>query len=150
MTPAELLGFEELFNYTVTPFSGEWMYTEPQAGNRDYADLDAYVAWCDQHHVRVELKFVAGYQPAWVKDLGTKEQTKAIVARAQDLMVRYGGRIDSWEVADERIGIEAAATVFSELRKLAPKARLGIGDDARFWSPRVGPARQDDMLRGRA
>ena len=148
VTPAQLAHFAEFFNYSVTAFSGQWIYTEPEQDKPDYTDLDHYVDWCTKNHTRVELKFLAGYQPPWVRNRDPDDQATLLAAHARQLVERYRDRVDSWEVTDEKIGIDQAAAIFAQVRKVAPKARLGIGDDTRFWSPRPAPARDEDMQRG--
>ena len=148
VTAAELAGMGGLFNYSVTPYSGQWRFIEPQEGKRDYTDLDQYVDWCEKHAVRVELKFLAGYQPAWLKGKTASERARLLMAHARDLVHRYGGRVDSWQVTDGEMGGDQAPELFAELRKLSPGIRLGIADDTRFWSVRAGVPRESDMLRG--
>ena len=43
----------------MVPFSAQWIFVEPEAGKRDYADLDRYVDWCEKNGVKdvVEIKF---------------------------------------------------------------------------------------------
>jgi len=150
VTPAELEQVAGVFNYSVTPFSGQWQYLQPVESRKpDYADLDAYVDWCTKHGVRVEFSFLSGYQPAWTRGNNDRAQGKAFLAHAQELVQRYGDKIDSWQVVGEKILLDQSPDVFAALRKIAPNARLGIADDARFWSPREAPAaRQAEMLRG--
>jgi hypothetical protein len=134
VTPGQLDRFLEVFNYSVIPFSGQWRFVEAQRGKPDYADLDAYVAWCREHNVRTELHFVSGYVPAWARG---GDNGRLTLAHATALAKRYGNKIEDWQVTcDEERG--DAAALFAELRKDAPRARLGIAEDARFWS---GPPR---------
>jgi GH35 family endo-1,4-beta-xylanase len=138
--PEELSRFLEVFNYSVIPFSSQWRFLEPLRGKPDYRDLDAYVAWCDEHHVAEEFHFVAGYQPAWFKALAGSEQARVMTTHAVDLAKRYGSRIRDWEVSADGIGVDRAGALIAEIRKAAPGARLGIADD-----PRLGPpARASD------
>ncbi|HEY4328326.1 MAG TPA: endo-1,4-beta-xylanase, partial [Phycisphaerae bacterium] len=135
---------------------------EPQEGKLDSTDLDKYVDWCAQNSVRPEFRFLAGYQPQWVKSKVANDQKDLILRHAKDLAQRYGNKIADWQITSEDIGLKEigmmeydpknkAAKVtsfFADLRKILPNAHLGISDDARFFSPRLGPAATDDMQRG--
>ena len=81
--------FLEIFNYSVIPFSGQWRLTEPQQGKPNYADLDKYVDWCTTNSVRPEFRFLAGYQPTWVKNKVPRDQADFILARAKELSQRH-------------------------------------------------------------
>jgi GH35 family endo-1,4-beta-xylanase len=76
------------------------------------------------------------------------DQATYIQKRATALAQRYGTKIMDWQVTSEDIGVKQAAGVFAKLREALPKARLGISDDARFWSIRPGTQGQEDRLRG--
>ncbi|MEI8196183.1 MAG: endo-1,4-beta-xylanase, partial [Phycisphaerae bacterium] len=138
----------EMFNYSVISLSGHWLALEPKEGQPNYTDLDRYIEWAQAHGVRLELSFLTGYQPGWLRAKSPPERERLIVPHARALVERYGARIESWQVMSEKIGWEAAPEIFTELRKISPQIRLGIADDARFWSPRPEAARAADMYRG--
>lgn len=148
VTPAQLARFRELFNFSVIPWSGQWLVLEPKEGQATYADLDRYVEWCKERGIRMEFSFLTGYQPAWMQFRSVQDQSRLMVAHARTLVERYGQRIENWQVISEKVGWEAAPEIFAELRKLSPTIRLGLADDARFWSPRPEATRPADMLRG--
>ncbi len=162
VTPNELSHFLEMFNYSVIPFSAQWRFTEPQQGKPNYADLDKYVDWCNQNAVRPEFRFLAGYQPTWVKNKVPRDQADLILGRAMELAKRYGGKITDWQITSEDVGLkeigmeeyndqtrkDRVTTFFTKLRQYLPDARLGVSDDARFFSPKTGPDAKVDMYRG--
>jgi endo-1,4-beta-xylanase len=148
VTAAEQAKFLELFNYSVIPFSGQWRFMEPKEGQIGYEDLDLYVDWCVKNGIRPEFRFVAGYQPPWVRGKVSSDVGTYIQKRAKELAARYGTKIMDWQVTSEDVGVQQAKGVFEVLRSSLPKARLGIADDAKFWSVRPGAAGQADRLRG--
>jgi endo-1,4-beta-xylanase len=146
--PLELERFKEVFNYSVMGYSGKWMYLEPEPDQRDYRDLDAYVAWCEQNGIRIEYHFVTGYAPKWMEKLPRAEQRSRLLAHAKDLIDRYGDRIDQWQVINERRMQNEAPEVFALFRAELPDAELGVSDCARFYSPRKGDQARKDLQRG--
>lgn len=146
--PRELQRFLDVFNASMIPFSGKWMYLEPEQGQRRYDDLDAYVDWCRSHGIRVEFHFLSGYHPRWLRYMPVNEQAALFLRHATELVERYGDRIDAWQVVNEKILIDQSPPVFEAIRGLRPSAELGIADCARFFSPRVGADKDRDLLRG--
>lgn len=143
VTPSELSSFLECFNYSVIAFSGQWRFTEPVRGKTDYADLDRYVGWCTEHHIRPELHFVAGYAPAWSK---TGDGSTYLRLHATELAKRYGDKIADWQITSDQLAIDQAPALFALFRKNAPNARLGLSDDTRFWtSPPKSQSQNPDI-----
>jgi GH35 family endo-1,4-beta-xylanase len=130
-TADERARFLDAFNYSVIAFSGQWRFTEPTRGKPNYADLDRYVEWCTQNHLRSELHFVAGPAPSWARGA---DAANLLRTHAADLAKRYGSRITDWQVASDGIPLDQAPALFQLLRKAAPAARLGLADEVRFWS----------------
>ncbi len=147
----ELDRFREIFNSSMIPFSGKWMYIEPREGERHYDDLDRYVNWCKTNGVRVEFHFLSGYSADWVKKKSPEAQGEAFLRHARALAERYGDKIEFWQVVNETILIQQSPAVFRELRRILPKAKLGISDCAKF-APETKSLRpfdqRQDMIRG--
>jgi GH35 family endo-1,4-beta-xylanase len=148
VVPEQLERFTELFNYTMIPFSGKWLYLESTEGQRRYEDLDAYLAWCENNGVRVEYHFLSGYRPPWLRDKPAKEQARLFLEHAKDLVGRYADQVEAWQIVNEKIGIKASPAVFEAVRELDPDAKLAISDCARFYSPHESPRRERDLTRG--
>jgi hypothetical protein len=148
VTPAELDRFSEVFNFSLIPFSGKWMYIEPAEGERHYEDLDKYVDWCAQRGVEMEFHFLSGYHPAWLRRKPAAEQAAAYLDHSLDLVRRYGDRIRYWQVVNETMLLQHSPQVFREIRRIAPHLKLGVSHCAKFWSPRAGLSRRQDMLMG--
>ncbi len=147
----ELDRFREIFNSSMIPFSGKWMYIEPREGERHYDDLDRYVNWCITNQVRMEFHFLSGYSANWVKQKTPEAQGQAFLSHAKSLAERYGEKIESWQVVNETILIQQSPAVFRELRRMLPNAKLGISDCAKF-APETKSLRlfdqQQDLIRG--
>lgn len=132
VAPAELEAFERLFNFSLIPFSGKWMFLEPEPGVREYADLDQYVQWCADRGIGMEYHFLSGYPPRWLFSRPVAERQKLFLDHARDIVQRYKDRIEYWQVVNERILIDLSVPVIEEIRKIAPEAKLGISDCTRF------------------
>ncbi len=153
--PRELERFPEIFNYSMIPFSGKWMYIEPKEGETHYEELDRYIDWCTTHGVKIEYHFLSGYSAAWLRKKSPEEQGAAFLRHSKALAERYGGKIDSWQVVNETNLIQQSPAVFAELRKLVPNAKLGISDCAKFGPENSRGAlspllKNQDMFRGLA
>ncbi len=148
VTEAELEAFPKVFNHSLIPFSGKWMHLEGTEGVRWFEDLDRYVEWCASHGISMEYHFVSGYAPPWLKQKKPEEKAALFLNHARELAQRYGDRIRSWQVVNEKHLIEHSPAVFEELRRLMPKASLGISDCANFWSGESSPRREKFLHRG--
>lgn len=148
VTPRELEVFPQICNFSITGYSAKWAVMEPERGHPYYEDLDRYVEWCRRHGVRVQIHFVTGYAPRWLKALPAEEQEACLVARARALVERYGDRVDSWQVINEKHLLKLSPAAFKTMRELMPGIVLGISDCATFWSPKSASARAKEMSRG--
>jgi GH35 family endo-1,4-beta-xylanase len=149
----ELDRFLEIFNYSMIPFSGKWMYVEPLEGQRNYHELDKYIDFCTSHGIGIEYHFISGYPPAWLLGKTPQQRQDLFLRHARQLAERYGSRIDAWQVVNESVMLEESPAVFKELRKiLPPTAMLGISDCAKFASESrvavTADTRERDMFRG--
>ncbi|MEX1088280.1 MAG: endo-1,4-beta-xylanase [Phycisphaeraceae bacterium] len=131
--PVELERFGELFNFSLIPFSSKWMYTEAVEGQTDYSELDRYVQWCADHQVSMEFHFLSGYLPGWLRKRPEAEQGQRFLEHARDVVGRYADRIEYFQVVNEKILIRQSPAVFKMIREMAPQAKLGISDCARFY-----------------
>jgi len=93
--------FRELFNAATTKFY--WASYEPVRGKPNYAHTDAVVAFARKHHIRLKghpllWDYSAG-KPAWA---GRKQPAPDVQKqRVFDIMRRYSGKIEFWEVVNE-------------------------------------------------
>jgi len=146
--PRQLPLFLELFNYSVTSYSGKWDGLEPERGHPDYRALDAYIEWCQENGIAVEFHFVTGYPPPWLRDLSTEEQRAELLRHASALIDRYGRRIAAWQIVNEQQLMRFAPEVFQLFRQRLPGVPLGLSHCARFHSSREGAARRNELLNG--
>ena len=122
-------GFEELFNYATTGFY--WRWYEPQRGKPRYDYTDKVVAWCTQRRIRLK-----GHPLLWGCRSGvppwSNGQPPAEVQRQRvlDIMRRYQGKIEFWEVVNEASHIRRPKIdqPYRWARQADPDARLIVND----------------------
>lgn len=144
----ELERFREIFNASLIPFSGKWMYMEPRRGERYYEDIDLYIDWCEKHNIATEFHFISGYPPAWVRTLRPEEQKKAFLDHTRDLLNRYGDKIEYWQVINEGHMNRYLAEAVQEIRAIRPDAKLGLSYCSKLWVPGPQRARDRAMFQG--
>jgi GH35 family endo-1,4-beta-xylanase len=92
--------FEDLFNYATVGFY--WRWYEAQRGKPQYEYTDKVVQWCRQRGIRLK-----GHPLLWGNESGTptwsQGQPSAEIQRGRvvEIMRRYQGRIEFWEVVNE-------------------------------------------------
>jgi len=92
--------FRDLFNAATTGFY--WRSYEPQQGRPEYDRTDRVVAWCAQHGIRVK-----GHPLLWACESGIPRWSSgqppadARKRRVEEIMTRYAGKIEFWEVVNE-------------------------------------------------
>ena len=121
--------FRELFNYATTGFY--WKGYEREQGKPDYASTDKVVEWAGQHGVRLKghpllWDYEAGVPP-WSKGQPPKEVQKA---RVEEILRRYAGKIEFWEVVNEPSHCRGLAIddPYRWAREADPKAALVVND----------------------
>jgi len=122
--------FRELFNAATTGFY--WASYEPVRGRPNYRYTDAVVQWCRKHHIRLKghplLWDHSAGKPKWA---GRKQPPPDVQKkRVFDIMRRYSGKIEFWEVVNEpahlpRLKIDAP---YLWARQADPKAYLIVND----------------------
>jgi endo-1,4-beta-xylanase len=92
--------FQELFNYATVGFY--WRWYEPRRGQPNYAYTDQIVRWCRERGIRLK-----GHPLLWDCEAGTPPWSPGQPApeiqrqRVLDIMRRYQGQIEFWEVVNE-------------------------------------------------
>jgi GH35 family endo-1,4-beta-xylanase len=121
--------FADLFNFATTQFY--WKGYEWERGKPDYASTDKIVAWAGEHKIRLK-----GHPLLWGDDAGiprwSSGQPAADVqkARVQDIVRRYAGKIEFWEVVNEpahQTGVKIDEP-YRWAREADPKASLIVND----------------------
>ena len=101
--------FSDLFNYATLPFY--WWQYEREAGHPNYGDTDRYVAWCSAHHVTMKghpLAWNEG-QPSWLP-ADPAEVMRLQMQRITDIVGRFKGEIDIWDVVNEATDFDREST----------------------------------------
>jgi GH35 family endo-1,4-beta-xylanase len=92
--------FAELFNYATVGFY--WRWYEARRGQPNYPYTDKIVAWCRDHGIRMKgHPLLWGNQagiPPWSAGQPSPEVQRQ---RVTDILQRYQGRIEFWEVVNE-------------------------------------------------
>jgi len=121
--------FAELFNYATTGFY--WCSYEREPGQPQYAYTDKVVTWCAQHGIRLKghplLWADQAGIPVWSQGQPAPEKQRA---RVRDIMSRYSGRIEFWEVVNEPSHLPGLKIdePYRWAREADPKARLIVND----------------------
>jgi GH35 family endo-1,4-beta-xylanase len=121
--------FAELFNYATVGFY--WHWYEPQRGKPNYAYTDGVVAWCREHGIRMK-----GHPLLWGNEAGIPTWSHGQPSpeiqrqRVQDIMGRYQGKIEFWEVVNEpsHLGKPKIDEPYRWARQFNPAAYLIVND----------------------
>jgi endo-1,4-beta-xylanase len=121
--------FAELFNYATVGFY--WRWYEPQRGKPNYPYTDKVVAWCRQRGIRMK-----GHPLLWGDEAGvppwSRGQPSAELQRQRvtEIMHRYQGKIELWEVVNEPSHLAAPKIdePYRWARQADPHAYLIVND----------------------
>jgi GH35 family endo-1,4-beta-xylanase len=95
--------FADLFNCATVPLY--WRSVEPEAGKPDYSSADRILEWCKSQDIKVKghtLVWVHGDNvPQWFRELPPEEQRKSLEKHVRDIVSRFKGKIDMWDVVNE-------------------------------------------------
>ena len=92
--------FADLFNYATVGFY--WRWYETQRGRPNYRYTDQVVAWCREEGIRMK-----GHPLLWGDEAGVppwsqrQPSPKIQRQRVEEIMHRYEGKIEFWEVVNE-------------------------------------------------
>jgi GH35 family endo-1,4-beta-xylanase len=121
--------FADLFNYATTGFY--WRGYEPERGKPHYELTDKIVAWAAGHGIRLKghplLWGIEAGTPAWSQGQPPADVQKA---RVQEIVRRYAGKIDFWEVVNEPAHVTSIRIdePYRWAREADPKAALIVND----------------------
>ncbi|MBI5387166.1 MAG: endo-1,4-beta-xylanase [Verrucomicrobia bacterium] len=101
--------FTALLNYATLPFY--WASYEPRRGQPDYDRSERAAAWCREHSVSVKGHPLVWDHPAsnprWLPD-DLEEVGRLSRARVTEIVARFKGRIDLWDVVNEGVHLGQA------------------------------------------
>ncbi|MGB2976740.1 MAG: endo-1,4-beta-xylanase [Phycisphaerae bacterium] len=121
--------FAELFNYATTYFY--WRAYEPERGKPKYEYTDKVVAWAQERGIRLKghplLWGTESGIPAWSQGQPPPDAQKA---RVREIMKRYAGKIEFWEVVNEPAHVASPKIdePYRWARAADPKAVLIVND----------------------
>lgn len=121
--------FRELFNYATVGFY--WRSYEREQGKPDYDYTDKVAAWCNLHGIRCKghplLWDHESGRPVWAEGQPTAELRQK---RVNDIIRRFSGWIDFWEVVNEPAHCEALKIddPYRWAREADPNAHLIVND----------------------
>ncbi|MBM4019252.1 MAG: hypothetical protein FJ288_13175 [Planctomycetes bacterium] len=121
--------FAELFNYATVGFY--WRWYEPERGKPQYDYTDKVVAWCRERGMRMKghplLWGLEAGVPRWSQGQPTPDVQKA---RVQEIVRRYAGKIEFWEVVNEPAHARSVKIddPYRWAREADPKAVLIVND----------------------
>lgn len=131
----------EHFNWTVHENAVKWYATEPVQGQVDYSTADAMLEWAENEQLKVRGHTIfwapEQWQPNWVPGLDDVTLAAEVEDRLEDLVSRYAGRFEHWDVNNEmlagsfyadRLGTDIRAWMFERTRQLDPGAELFVND----------------------
>jgi GH35 family endo-1,4-beta-xylanase len=121
--------FAELFNYATVGFY--WRWYEPEEGKPQYAHTDRVIDWCREHRIRMK-----GHPLLWADEAGIptwspgQPRPERQKQRVFEIMQRYQGRIESWEVVNEPSHLPELKidSPYRWAREADPKAVLIVND----------------------
>lgn len=75
----------------------------PQAGPKRFDYADRLLAFCDQHKIamRGHCLIWNEWVPPWIKSMSTNERRLYFDAYIDEVVARYAGRLQSWDVVNE-------------------------------------------------
>jgi len=121
--------FQALFNYATTGFY--WRSYEQVKGKPDYARTDAIVAWCTERGITIKgHPLLWDHEAAMPRWANGQPDAQLQEARVREIVGRYKGKIDIWEVVNEPSharGVRVDAP-YRWAREANPSATLIIND----------------------
>ncbi len=125
--------FRELFNYATTGFY--WVAYERTRGKPNYPYTDKVATWCHENEIRLK-----GHPLLWAHEAGIPSWSNGQPApdiqkqRVVDIVQRYQGRIDIWEVVNEPSHLPQIKIDEPQrwAREAVPDAYLIVNDYATF------------------
>jgi endo-1,4-beta-xylanase len=129
------------FNAAVHENELKWYHTERTPGEISYRDADAMLAWCEENGLRMRghcvFWEVEQFVQDWIKALDPEALRAKLKARAHDVVKRYRGRIDEFDVNNEmihgrfyagRLGEPIHPQMFRWCKEANPDAILYVND----------------------
>ena len=93
--------FAALLNYATLPFY--WGFYEPEKGRPESERLEAMAEWCRGHDIAAKGHPLVWHEvfPGWANAMEDKVVLARLEARVKEIVYRFQGRIDIWDVVNE-------------------------------------------------
>lgn len=144
-TAAQAEGYRDLlarrFNAVVHENALKWYVLNRHGPQADFSDADAVLDWCEARRIAVRGHCLVWekrqFVQDWVKALSDQELRRAVEAHIREVVRRYRGRIDEFDVNNEmlegryyqdRLGVGFCADMFRWAQDENPRARLFLND----------------------
>jgi endo-1,4-beta-xylanase len=129
--------FAALLNYATLPFY--WGGYEAERDRTNEARLDVMAAWCSAHDITAKGHPLVWHEayPAWAQDLADDEVLARQEARVRQLVARFAGAVDIWDVINEATVSHGFANAVG--RWLARDGALVCVDQALAWAHEANP-----------
>lgn len=99
--------FVDHFNYAVFENELKWDQVEPEEGDERYRNADEMVEFCNTNKIPMRghciVWDVNQQVPDWVQELDGMELLAAVEARVTELMLRYKGQFQHYDVNNEML-----------------------------------------------
>jgi endo-1,4-beta-xylanase len=75
----------------------------PQPGPKHFETADRLLAFCNQHRIAMRGHCLVWneWNPEWVKNLTTGERRKYFDSYIEEVVARYSGKLQSWDIVNE-------------------------------------------------
>nr|XP_024401713.1 uncharacterized protein LOC112294935 isoform X5 [Physcomitrium patens]XP_024401714.1 uncharacterized protein LOC112294935 isoform X5 [Physcomitrium patens] len=133
--------FLQNFNWAVFENELKWNWIEPQRGTINYEDADEMVNFCSEHRIPMRGHCIFWEDESccqdWLKTLSPLELKDALQNRAADLLRRYKGKFQHYDVNNEmlhgcffrdRLNPDILPYVYKLAHQLEPEAVLFVND----------------------
>lgn len=133
--------FLQNFNWAVFENEVKWSWTEPQRCTFNYKDADEMVNFCSQHQIPMRGHCIFWEDENccqdWLKTLTPTELKDAVHSRAVDLLSRYRGKFQHYDVNNEmlhgcfyrdRLNPEILPYMYKLAHQFDPEAILFVND----------------------
>ena len=95
--------FAELLNFATLPFY--WRSFEPEPGKKGFDRVDVILKWCEQEGIQTKGHPLTWFHnagiPEWIKGKSFQEIRELSAERTREIVSRYRGRIEVWDVINE-------------------------------------------------
>ncbi|WP_249780943.1 endo-1,4-beta-xylanase [Bradyrhizobium sp. dw_78] len=140
----------------------------PQPGPKHFENADRLLAFCDQHKIamRGHCLIWNEWVPVWIKSMSGDERRAFFDSYIDELVTRYAGRLQSWDVVNEpfwpghrapggfrlgpwydAFGTDYVRRAFERVAQLDPKTKLVLNEAQTERDDEVGLAVRRGLLK---